>query len=247
MTAPAKPGTGAGLFPETAWSLILRLKETSPEERVRHLGRLIGLYWRPVCCVIRHARAAASEDDARDLTQEFFLSAVIEGDLVSRFAPERGSFRAFLRGAIANFVRHELRDARRLKRGGGAVMVSLEGGTPSLLDLVPDAPHLTAEQVFDAAWSKTVFLRALDLLKHKLEAEGKGAHWGVFERYTLAPAGPETSYEEVGQAFGMSRHQVRHALVEARAALRDITAEIVRGYVDGPDELARELELLLGK
>jgi hypothetical protein len=43
VAAPPKPGPGGGLFPETAWSLILRLKELGPAERPAHLGRLIDL------------------------------------------------------------------------------------------------------------------------------------------------------------------------------------------------------------
>jgi hypothetical protein len=40
--------------------------------------------------------------------------------------------------------------------------------------------------------------------------------------------------------------QVKHALLLARAAFREIVTELVRGYVDDPADLATELRRLFG-
>lgn len=232
-------------FPATSWSLIRNLKDAGSADRDRHLERLVQLYWAPVFCVIRHGWAG-NDQDAKDLTQQFFLSVVLEGTLVRNFVPDRGSFRAFLRGAITNFMRDELKAQSRQKRGGGVRPLSLDDDGVDLANLVPNADGLTPEQVFDAAWTRTVLGRALRLLEERLRADGRAHSLEVFRRYDLGDGGGAASYREVGDALGLSADQVKHALGEARDAFRDIVTSIVRGYVDGPEELMREMRHLLG-
>jgi RNA polymerase sigma factor (sigma-70 family) len=235
----------SGHFPDTSWSLLRRLRDVSDEERRPHLERLIQLYWMPVHAMIRHSWAR-NDEDARDLTQQFFLAALLEGDFVRRFAADRGSFRAFLRGTVTNFMSNAVRGERAAKRGGDATVLSLEASGPDLLD-ASEVQGLTAEEIFDAAWTRLCFRRALELLRAALANQGKQAHWRLFEAYDLSPhAGGELSYRELGESVGMTPDRVKHALVETRATLRDIVTDIVRGYVDGPDELRQEVKALLG-
>src|SRR5581483_34413 len=70
---------------------------------------------------IRHyvrASWASSDEDADDLTQDFFLW-LMDGSALRRYATELGSFRNFLKGLLRNFGRNHLRKARRQRRGGG--------------------------------------------------------------------------------------------------------------------------------
>jgi RNA polymerase sigma factor (sigma-70 family) len=240
---PDAPAHGAA-FPVTSWSLICQLKDSQTGDRDRHLERLLGLYWAPVFCVIRHGWAK-TDADAKDLTQEFFLSVVLEGTLMKNFAPDRGSFRAFLRGAITNFMRDEIKAQTRQKRGGGMRPISLDDDGVDLGKLVPDAEGLSPEQVFDAAWTRIVLARALKVLEQRLRADGREPALEAFRRYDLGASGA-ASYREIGEDLGLSPDQVKHALAEARDTFRDIVTSIVRGYVDGPEELVREMRHLLG-
>ena len=234
----------SGAFPATSWSLIRHLKDTQTAERQRHLQRLIALYWEPVYWVIRQ-HWNRGDDDARDLTQQFFTTTVLEGTLLNNFAPNRGSFRAFVCGAIAHFIIDDIRAAEAQKRGGGVRTLSLDGAGLELASAVPVGQRTTPEEVFDAAWTRIVFLRATKLLGERLEAEGKTGSFEIFQSYDLA-TGAAPSYKSVAEALGLTVDQVKHGLVEARAVFRDIVTEIVRSYVDGPEELARELRRLLG-
>lgn len=195
--------------------------------------------------LLGHPLPLEPKPDARDLTQQFFTSVVLQGTLVKNFAPSRGSFRGFVCGAIANFMIDDIRAAQSQKRGGGVRWLSLDGAALELASAIPDGQRATPEEVFDAAWTRIVFARATKALAAKLEADGKATCFEIFQRYDLA-SGAAPSYKGVGDALGLSVDQVKHGLAEARDGLRDIVTDIVRSYVDGPDELARELRRLLG-
>lgn len=238
---------GARDFPATCWSAIRHARDVSGPEAQPHLARLVELYWKPVYCVIRHARAA-SVDDAKDLTQEFFAAVVLGGGLIERSDPARGSFRALLRTALNGFLVDRARSAGRQKRGGGAPPLPLdpEGDAGHLLG---DAQGLTPDQMFDLAWTRAVFGDAVAELERRLAAAGRAPRFEAFRRFYLEPHGAAAgrpSYAAVGEALGLTPVQVKHALVEARAELRAVLIEAVREYVDGPEDLARELRALLG-
>ncbi len=123
-----------------------------------HMRRLVELYWRPIYSVIRHAYSK-SHDDAKDLTQEFFATVMLDRELVKRYAPERGSFRALLRTALTYFMRdvarglarqpgqRKFKRALRLRQGEWASGVRrLSEGFPSRF---PDAPRRTRRAPFD--------------------------------------------------------------------------------------------------
>ncbi len=219
-------------FPTTSWSLICELKDPASPRYRQELERLVQIYWAPVHGVIRQFWAR-SDEDAKDLAQEFFARATLEPGLLDRFDAERGSFRTFLRAALKHFMLNANRDAERIKRGGGVMFVPFEATAAS---------GLSPEQVFDATWNKTVFDRALASLEARLGAEGRAQVFTLFKRYDLENEG--LSYAELGRDFGLSGDQVKHTLVSARAAFREALVEVVRGYVEGPDALARELEQL---
>lgn len=233
-------------FPATSWSVILNAQDPASPDYARHLGRLIELYWRPVYCVIR-SRWARGHQDAKDLTQEFFASVVLDRDLLRAYAPQRGSFRALLRTAIGNFMQDVARGSGRQKRGGGAAVLSLEGlAADQGFEPAEGEDALTADEIFDRAWNRSVLAEAVAALESRLVGEGKRAVFEVFRRYDLEGDSAEMSYADLGRALSLTEAQVRKALHVARAALREIVAGIVRGYVDSADDLEAELQSLFG-
>ncbi len=231
-------------FPETAWSMIRHARDPGSAEYTRHLKRLVELYWRPVYFVIRYSWAK-TDDDAKDLAQEFFATVIFDWELLRSYVPERGSFRGLLRAALTSFMRNTIRDAGRQKRGGGMPTLSLNDDH-GIGDHIPDAAALTPDQIFDVAWNQVVMGRAVAMLEKKLIEEGRTSTFTVFRRYDLEGDSATHSYSALGAELGLSVPQIKHALGHARALFRDIVTEVVRGYVDGPDELAAELRSLFG-
>jgi len=234
-------GGAAGAFPSTRQSVLAALGELQPGARDRDLERLISLYWKPVYCLIRSS-GARSNEDAKDLTQEFFTRIVLEGALAERYTPDKGSFRAYLKTSVRNFLRNEHRDATRQKRGAP---LPLEIRELDLLEVVPDAQALPPDQLFDVAWRGVVLGKAVQLLQERLVAEGKAAVFEVFRRYDLDGDGG-ASYDGVAQALQISPDTVKNHLTRAREEFRLAVRAVVCGTVADPKDLSAELRELFG-
>lgn len=234
-------GGAAQRFPDTSWSILGRLRGKDPEERRQALQRLVHHYWKPVYCVIRRSWNRPNEE-AKDLTQEFFVSVVMEGPLLQKYAPDRGSFHVYLKAAITNFMRDAVKTEGRKKRGGDAKILSLDFSEAE--DSIPAGKSLTPEQVFDLAWKNVVFAKALELVEQKLKSEGKQAYVEAFKRYELQRDGPALSYREVGAAMGLAETTVQNYLTRVREELRRAVIEVVTDYVESRQELSEEIRWL---
>ncbi len=237
-------GGGAARFPATSWTVLLSCRDREGPAARESLNRLISLYWKPVYCMIRRG-GARSNEDAKDLCQEFFARVVLEGPLVERYAPARGSFRAFLKAALRNFLGGEARDGRAQKRGGDVVVASLDGSGADVLGFLAD-PAAGPEEVFDRAWEGVVLAQAIRGLEDRLRAGGQEVAWEIFRAYELAPEGDRATYEILGERFHLAPHVVKHHLARARQELLESLRRIVVEYVDSPEDLAGEMRGLLG-
>jgi len=196
---------------------------------VEHLSRL---YWKPVYLYLRTV-GRMSNDDAKDLTQQFFLH-VLEHRTVERYQPSVAPFRVFLKSCLRNFVADELRQRGSLKRGGDRAEVSLEGAG--------EAAAADPEDPFERAWLQTVLEKALEEVRLELRARDRAADWAVFEAYDLGgPEAPAPTYSELGRTHGLSEAEVRGALAYVRGKLREHVVEQVRRGVSSPGELRAEL------
>jgi RNA polymerase sigma factor (sigma-70 family) len=235
-------GGPAGAFPSTRQSVLAALGDMNPEARDRDLERLISLYWKPVYCLIRSSGGRANED-AKDLTQEFFTRIVLEGALAERYTPDKGTFRAYLKTSVRNFLKNEHRDATRLKRGAP---LSLGIGDVDLLAVVPDAQALPPDELFDAAWRSVVIGKAVQILQERLATENKSALFDVFRRYDLEEDGAQASYDTIGRALGISPETVKNHLTRAREEFRKAVRDVVCATVADPKDLTAELRELFG-
>lgn len=245
MTGSDSGIPGSREFPDTAWSVIRHARDAESPEYQERLAQLVRMYWRPVYWVIRHGWTR-NPDDAKDLTQEFFATVIFDRGLVATYQPARGSFRALLRAAIGSFMKSSVRDAGRLKRGGGARPLSLDeiGADPAELAAGPEGR--TPEELFDIAWNHSVMARAIETLEQELAAEGQSDAFAMFRRYDLDGDRAQLSYADLGKELGISGDKVKHTLVRVRARFRDVVTRIVRDYVNGPEELAEELHGFFG-
>ena len=151
---------GGGEFPVTSWSLIVRLQGSSDDQRARALETLCRRYWKPVCHFIRRAWAK-TPDDAKDLTQAFFLQ-LLEGDALRRYSPDRGGFRTYLKVILRGFAADQRDAMLALKRGGGARVFTLDDDGAPLRDIVADPSAASPEQAFDWQWKKEILERAIE-------------------------------------------------------------------------------------
>jgi RNA polymerase sigma factor (sigma-70 family) len=221
-------------FPETVWSSAVAQADPAA------LDRFVADYWRPVYKFIRTA-GKASIEDAKDLTQEFFRY-LIEGGLLARYRQEKGRFRSFLKGVLRNFLSQARRDAHAQKRGGGQAVVSLDVEGLETERFLADRERLSPEEIFDRQWASDVLNESLAELRRALPAEGRLDCLKVYEAYELA--GGQPTYGEIARTFGLTEHQVKGHLDQARARLEGIVRGRLARGVTSPSELADEMNEL---
>jgi RNA polymerase sigma factor (sigma-70 family) len=222
-------------MPPTSWTLIVQAGGQGAEAR-RCLEQLVGIYWKPVYWYVR-GRWRRSNEDAKDLVQEFFAAFVERGMLEGM--REQVRFRAYLRGCLEKFLLQERRDGARQKRGGGAPVVSLD---PDACDLDLPARDEPPELAFDRAWARTLMDDCVKEVERLYSTTRRETYWRVFERHHLS-AEP-TTYEETAALLGLSVPDVQNRLRHARRALRDLVRERVKDTLSDPADLEDELALL---
>jgi len=224
-TTVGEPG---GRFPETAGDLLSGLRECSGPAYQAALATLCGRYWKPVYTYVRAAWAKSNED-AKDLTQAYFLW-LLEGNPLEKYDPQRGTFRGYLKGTLRSFVGHEERALAALKRGGAARLISLDGALPTLEEVMPDPASADPEKSFEQVWMVELVKRAVERLRERYRSRGKEDAFRVYEDYVLAQASPRPTYQELARRYGLKEREVETHLetlrLEVRREIRSELAEI---------------------
>lgn len=205
---------------------------------------IIGAYWKPVYKYIR-IQWRKSNEDAKDLTQAFF-TRILEKEILENFDPSRAKFRTYLRTCLDGFLANEHKAAERQKRGGDAVILSLdyESAEGELKQMeIPDSQN--TEEYFEKEWVRSFFDFCLMELKRNLEAKGKLLQFQLFERYHMEGVEGIT-YDVLAAEFGISVSNVTNYLAAVRREFRRIVLERLRQLTATDEEFAREAKLLLG-
>ena len=240
-------GGGNSRFPATEWSAVVAAASADPIERTRALDTLIAAYWKPVYKYIR-IKWHKSNEDAKDLTQGFF-ALVIEKSFFKSYDPAKARFRTFLRTCLDGFISNEEKAARRIKRGGAAVLLSIdfesaEGEIERSGGLAPETP----DHYFDKEWIRSLFGLAVERFKAECEAEGKSIHFQLFESYYLneTDESGRITYDRLAEESGISVSKVTNYLAYARREFRRIVLEKLREITATDEEFRREARSLLG-
>lgn len=248
MSDDTTMGGPSGKFPATRWSAIVAARSEDPAERARALETIVAAYWKPVYKYIR-ARWGKSNEDAKDLTQEFF-ARVIEKDFVGSYDPAKARLRTFLRTCVDGLVRNQAKAARRLKRGGDAVHLSLDFDAAEAelarASLSVKGSGGTIEEYFEKEWVRSLFSLAVESLRQRCEARGKELQFRLFERYDLDDSGTRPSYADLAQTFGVPVSDVTNYLSFARREFRCVALEKLREMTATDEEFRREVRALFG-
>ncbi len=224
-------------FPSTRWSTVRDARDRGSPGYQEAMGELCRIYWKPVYRYLRSSRPMDNER-AKDLTQQFLME-IVEGDFLSRFSPDHGSFRGYLRGALRLYLLEDHRDGTALKRGGGRSFLSIERED---LGTLAEFSGGDPEKLFDRQWADTVLERAVAALRGELEASGKTLSFRVFDRYELnPPPGGPPSYAELSRELSLKETDVSNVLNACRKRLRQLVVLGIRDYVSSEKDVASEL------
>src|SRR5207244_4672434 len=111
-------------FPPTRHSILCATKSDDAAVREQAFDGLVAVYWKPVYKYIRLKWSDANED-AKDLTQEFFTAA-FEKAFFESYDPKKSRFRTFLRICVDGLVTNTRKASARIKRGGQTQILPLD-------------------------------------------------------------------------------------------------------------------------
>lgn len=226
-------------FPETRRSAIVDLGSAEPQSRGLALEALIAAYWKPVYKYIR-VRWNQSNENAKDLTQTFFVRAM-EKEFFRTYDPEKARFRTYLRVCLDGFLANENKFAGRIKRGGGADLVSLNFDDAEMASTNP-----TPEEYFHQEWVRNLFTLSAEDLKRECEEQDQRIRYEVFERYDLTDSGERPSYSGLAAELGITAATVTNYLAAMRRRYRTCVLARIRQSTASEQEFRDEVRAALG-
>jgi RNA polymerase sigma factor (sigma-70 family) len=203
---------------------------------------LCRLYWYPLYIFAR--RRGHSPDDAKDLTQGFFLH-VVEHRALTGVDRLKGRFRSFLLASFQNHLSDAGDHARRLKRGGDKEFVYLDAEEAEERYRLEPVEFLTAEKIFDARWAMTVLGEALKQLHQEYATAGKTSTFEALKAF-LDPNNSITppSYDEVANRLQVTTGAVKTLIHRLRKRYTALLREEVGRTVSDPAEIDEEIHAL---
>jgi len=218
-------------FMSTSWTLV---REASRE--VDAFRRLVELYRPPIVNFIaRQGRA----QDAEDLAQEVLIR-ISRPEFLRRVDPSKGRFRTLLLRVTQRTVVDAARLARARKRRGSNPLLSLDQLREEASRAEPASPE---DDSFDREWCRNLIRLAAKRWMEECEAR-RSLVYRMFHEFHF----DGRSQEEVSRSNGKSIQDVKNAVFQTKAKLREYVLDLIRDYAqeDAPSEirtLARWLPL----
>ncbi|HEX7900175.1 MAG TPA: sigma-70 family RNA polymerase sigma factor [Planctomycetota bacterium] len=215
-------GGTRGAFGNTRWTVILRARDE------KQLGEFLQNYWKPIYFYIR--RKGQDVEDAKDLTQSFFLD-FMERDALARVTRSKGRFRSYLLACLDHYLSNEYDRRKAQKRGAGRVFpIDFETAENIFARTDVDSP----EKAFRRQWAIDHIERAMKALKAEM-----GERFDALREYITA--GQPGTLKEVAEKLGLSESNVKVIIHRARKRYRELLKEEVARTVERPGEVEEEL------
>lgn len=225
MATAIKPPV-QGLFPLTSWTVVLRAKNSEPNQARSAMESLCGTYRPPLFTWL--TRKGLPHHDAEDIVQGF-LTQLIERDFLNRIDRNHGLFRSFLLASLKKYVASWFRHASAAKRGGGQPVISLDE-LRAESDGKPFEPTggTTPDADFDRHWATIIIERSEAQLRSQYQADGREELFKGLICHLLDEVGSMT-FSDLARTLGMTEHAVKKAAIRMRAqfakTIRDAVAQ----------------------
>ena len=231
----------AGAFDTTSWSMVLSAKGGGSGTSREALDALCRVYWPPLYAHMR--RKGHSEEDARDLTQEFF-SRLLEHDFLGHVDRDRGRFRTFLLASLDHFLVNEWKREHTQRRGGGTVTLSMDfEAAEERLDLQAGR-SLDPRLQFDRQWARTLLDRVMARLGGEFAAAGKSALFEQLESCLTAQR-EAIPYRILSERVSMSEGALKVAVHRLRRRYAMLLREEIARTVEREADVDEELRYLI--
>jgi len=232
---------GDASFATTRWSVVVAASDADPGAARAALSELCERYWTPLYAWLR--RRGEPPERAQDLVQGFFARLVEKRDL-GRADPARGRFRAYLLGALRHHAANAAAAERAQRRGGGALVLSLDFESAEGRYLLEPADERTPERLFEEEWARALLERVLGRLGEEYAARGKAE---IFRRLSgqLAGAVDAGGRAALAEELGTTPGALDVAVWRLRRRYRELLRQEVAETLSDPAEVEDELRALL--
>ena len=231
---------GNPAFLTTHWSVVLTAGRESSSAGAAALEQLCRTYWFPLFAFLR--RKGFGDEDAKDLTQQFFTRLLERNDFRGVEA-RKGKFRTFLLTSLTHFVSNERDRAQAAKRGGGKIIFSLDAIPPEQFQRVEPASDLSPDKLFDQRWAMTLLDTAVMRLQAEMTDADRAGQFELLKKFlTEEPA--EGEYIELAKRLGNSSQAVAVAVHRLRQRYRQLVRAEVANTVSSPTEIEEEMRHL---
>ncbi len=235
----------AGLFAQTDWGTLSRLKHVPESEQQLFLDLLARKYWTPIFQYL--LIQGYDHFEAQDLAQDFFLFA-LETQLFSKADPKRGRFRSFLLGSLNNFLSNQRRKKSAQKRHP-------EGGFASVEELAEFGYYQpkalvnkeTPEMIFHRAWLREVVRNVLQSLEQEFRNTGKTTHFILFRSRVVAPeldGEQPPPLKDQAHELGLKYMEAANQIITAKRAFLRILEKEVQSYTSTEDASKEKQDVL---
>lgn len=231
---------GGARFRTTRWGVVRAASAGDASARPA-LEELAEQYWPPLYALAR--RRGLAPEDARDATQEFFLS-LLSGPILPRADEERGRFRGYVRTCFDRQLADRATAERAEKRGGGRAPLSIDVHDAERLYALEPVDRLSPERAFERRWARSVLDAVLARLEGEYADRDQRARFDAL-RVHLEADGSAPTHKQSAAALGVTEGSVKVAVHRMRRRFSELLLEEVGHTVaDGGDALAEIRELL---
>ena len=235
------PSDSHAAFATTHWSVVLAAGETTSPESQQALEQLCRAYWFPLYACLR--RRGHTSHDAQDLVQEVF-ALLIERRAFRNVTPGKGRFRSFLIACLNHVVADAADRERAQKRGGRAMLLSLDAEQADQLYQLEARKELGPDQLFDRRWAMAVLEQALERLRAEQMAAGKETLFTRLRPF-LTDTAEAGDYEPVAAQLRLTPNAVAVTVNRLRSRYRELVRLEVASTVGHPSDVDAELRHLL--
>lgn len=228
------PKDQSTLFLTTRWTLVGQAVALDKTESDRAVGDLFSIYWKPLYRYVR--RTGKCAEDAEDLVQGFFEHLIIS-DGLHLADRDRGRFRAFLLGALKNFMISEWRKEHRQKRGGFAHTLSLDWREAETEFSFEIETNQSPDLLFDKEWATTLLEKVI------MDLEREDSEFNQWKAY-LSMSHERIPYAEMCKKFNMSEGAIRVAVHRLRKRYRQRVREEIASTLVEPTMVDEEMKVL---
>jgi RNA polymerase sigma factor (sigma-70 family) len=236
----SQTGAGRGVFATTHWTAVLAAGRGSSPQADVALEELCRAYWYPLYAYVR--RQGHSREDAEDLTQGFF-ARLLEKNYLEGVDSDKGKFRSFLLMAVKRFMANEWDRANRQKRGGGALLLSLDWQDAEQRYLFNPVDNLSPDKLYDRAWAVIVLEQVITRLRDESAAEGKARHYEQLKGYLLVGKS-DIPYAQAAAALELNEGAVRVAVHRLRHRYRELLRAEIAQTLSDPAQVNEEMQAL---